>query len=319
MLQAVRESEGGCRMSPTVTVTDSWIHADACPQTRRSPSQLDAARLVRRMVPLRQFHMAATVTAADIACVTENADIGEIAREYGMKLRRLPGGFVAACPFHSEKTGSFRIHIAGKHRGRFKCFGCDASGDVLDLIQKLDGCNLQTAVRTLAHRAGITLTYRPETPAERRQRERDKQEREIVAWYFRQEWKKARRGLNRAMDLGPEPVSHPSTHRLLTGYSPVSWNLAGQLADFYGGRLRWIEANRGTADGLAEFRRQDRWAVESRYRESQRMAELRRGRELKFLEWFLDAMERRPLLSGPSKSLGPHSQPRRLHSPNSGS
>ena len=38
--------------------------------------------------------------------------------------------WIALCPFHSEKTPSFKIKIGG---GFFKCFGCGKSGDILDL------------------------------------------------------------------------------------------------------------------------------------------------------------------------------------------
>ena len=35
---------------------------------------------------------------------------------------------------------------------------------------------------------------------------------------------------------------------------PLRFNLAGQVAEFYGKRLKWIEANRKGEAGMAEFR-----------------------------------------------------------------
>ena len=53
------------------------------------------------------------------------------------KLRRQGNNFVGACPFHAERNGSFAITIDGDHAGLFKCFGCDAAGDVISFYQKV--------------------------------------------------------------------------------------------------------------------------------------------------------------------------------------
>ena len=52
-------------------------------------------------------------------------------RQYGIDLNS--HGF-ARCPFHSEKTASFKAYSGD--RG-FHCFGCGESGTVLDLVMKL--------------------------------------------------------------------------------------------------------------------------------------------------------------------------------------
>ena len=49
----------------------------------------------------------------------------------------------ALCIFHSEKTPSLCC-FAG---GRFKCFGCGAGGDAIDLVQKLYNLNFKEAVK----------------------------------------------------------------------------------------------------------------------------------------------------------------------------
>lgn len=41
----------------------------------------------------------------------------------------------ALCPFHDEKTPSFSV----ENGIRYKCFGCDASGDVFDFIKAMEG------------------------------------------------------------------------------------------------------------------------------------------------------------------------------------
>lgn len=182
------------------------------------------------------------MTTADIQRVREATDIGALI-ENVVRLRRVPGNVGSGlCPFHDEKTASFRVNLPGsRFPGRWRCHSCGAHGDALDFVQRIDSCDLPTAVRRLASDAGITLTDKPETPTERRKRERKSLEREMADWYFREQWKQARRGLNRAMEAGPYPIG-------------TGWNLAGQIAEFYGARLRWIETNRRADAGLVEFR-----------------------------------------------------------------
>lgn len=55
------------------------------------------------------------------------------------------GGF-AKCPFHNEKTGSFKYY---KESNSFFCFGCNEGGDVIDFIKKLRNCDLKEALKIL--------------------------------------------------------------------------------------------------------------------------------------------------------------------------
>jgi DNA primase len=65
----------------------------------------------------------------------------EVAERYGLRFNS--AGF-ALCPFHSERTPSFKIH-----NGRGHCFGCGWHGDAIDFVQQLQGIGREEAVRTL--------------------------------------------------------------------------------------------------------------------------------------------------------------------------
>ena len=54
------------------------------------------------------------------------------------------------CPFHKEATPSLSLRD-----GRFHCFGCSASGDVIDLESRLTGASTRDAALALAQRYGI--------------------------------------------------------------------------------------------------------------------------------------------------------------------
>lgn len=64
------------------------------------------------------------------------------------------GDFWACCPFHQEKTPSFHVD---DRRGRYKCFGCGASGDHFRFLTETEGLNFPEAVERLAGDAGVVL------------------------------------------------------------------------------------------------------------------------------------------------------------------
>ena len=64
----------------------------------------------------------------DYQQIRQEVNIEEVAKWLGIHV--LNGK--ARCPFHNDQTPSLSFKD-----GRFKCFGCDASGDTIDLVAKL--------------------------------------------------------------------------------------------------------------------------------------------------------------------------------------
>lgn len=60
------------------------------------------------------------------------------------------------CPFHNEKSSSFKVDV---ERGFFKCFGCDAKGDSITFIMHKLGFSYQDAVIYIAEKYGINIEY----------------------------------------------------------------------------------------------------------------------------------------------------------------
>jgi DNA primase len=69
-----------------------------------------------------------------------------------VELKGRSPNFLGRCPFHQEKTPSF--HVRDNH-GRFKCFGCGASGDVFEFLMKLRGITFVEAIAELSIKAGL--------------------------------------------------------------------------------------------------------------------------------------------------------------------
>jgi DNA primase len=102
----------------------------------------------------------------DIERVRAAVPLVEVVQQY-VQLRRVGTRWVGLCPFHAEKTPSFGVN---ETLGIFKCFGCNAGGDVISFAREMEHLDFVGAVEWLAHRAGIQLRYT--TGGEGRERQR---------------------------------------------------------------------------------------------------------------------------------------------------
>jgi hypothetical protein len=102
-------------------------------------------------------------------------DLRELAKDY---LTVKQGK--ALCPFHSEKTPSLVIH-----EQYFKCFGCQASGDAIAFLRRIEGISFTEACQRLAERFGVTLEGSRDPGAERRAAELARREGDMAAWWWR--------------------------------------------------------------------------------------------------------------------------------------
>ena len=76
----------------------------------------------------------------------------QAAEHYG--LRVLPNG-MACCPFHKDRHPSLKLN-----EDYFFCFGCGASGDVIDFTARLFGISLKDAADSPAKRKCRAALYR---------------------------------------------------------------------------------------------------------------------------------------------------------------
>ena len=94
--------------------------------------------------------------------VNQAADLVELVSRY-VALKRTGTVYTGLCPFHSEKTPSFKVT---PHRHRFKCFGCGQGGGAVRFLMLMENLSFPEALSEVARRYGVSL---PEPdPAERR-------------------------------------------------------------------------------------------------------------------------------------------------------
>jgi len=91
--------------------------------------------------------------------------IEDVVRERVSGLRRSGALWVACCPFHEEKTPSFKVD---PRRGTWRCYGaCGEGGDQISFLEKACNIGFREALEILAARSGIEL------PRAERRRARD--------------------------------------------------------------------------------------------------------------------------------------------------
>lgn len=95
------------------------------------------------------------ISEDDIERVRATVSIVDVVGQH-VQLRRTGRNWVGLCPFHGEKTPSFNVR---EETGRYKCFGCDASGDVFTFVQQTEHVDFIGSVEFLAAKAGIQLNY----------------------------------------------------------------------------------------------------------------------------------------------------------------
>ena len=180
---------------------------------------------------------------ADRERVREASPLDQIIAEYGVALRKDGRNFTALCPFHKEKTPSFKVD---PERGTFRCFGCGENGDVFSFVQKIDALDFRGALSMLAERAGIELTgsFRKGATPRRDEREADL---ELVGWAARWfvEQRNGRLGAPARDYLARRGFEESSVHSFAVGYAPPGW---GGLTDAM--RAASLDLDRGVRLGL---------------------------------------------------------------------
>jgi DNA primase catalytic core len=84
-----------------------------------------------------------------IGSVKENTSILSVLKERDITVTRKGSSFFAVCPFHSngaEKNPSLSIDT---QKNLYHCFSCEASGNVIQLVQQLDGIGFRESIDKL--------------------------------------------------------------------------------------------------------------------------------------------------------------------------
>ena len=92
-----------------------------------------------------------------ISSIKEKISLSDYIAQY-VDLKYVNGQAVGLCPFHDEKTPSFKVDVDDRF---FHCFGCHKSGDILDFIQAYHKVSLEKAIKIAAKFGNIEVKNVP--------------------------------------------------------------------------------------------------------------------------------------------------------------
>lgn len=101
--------------------------------------------------------------------IRDQLDIVSVANRYTKLTEVGNGRYKGLCPLHSEKTPSFMVDA---DNGLFYCFGCHAGGDVISLIEQVEGISHADLIDYVQREYGVTVSntnYRQIDKTERKQ------------------------------------------------------------------------------------------------------------------------------------------------------
>lgn len=84
--------------------------------------------------------------AVDVDAIRARHPLPDVVAAAGVELHQRGHGYMACCPFHEDTTPSLSVDGVPD---RFHCFGCGASGDVIDFVQRTHGLDFLGAVAEL--------------------------------------------------------------------------------------------------------------------------------------------------------------------------
>lgn len=146
-----------------------------------------------------------------------------------VKLNRKGHVFWGCCPFHKEKSPSFKVE---NERRTYHCFGCGAGGDGFKWLMETEGLTFPEAVQKLAGEAGVELpAWSPEDEARESRRKSLYEIISLAAEFFEEKLHRARAGEEARRYLQGRGLEAGVWKRFRLGFAPDSNNaLIGHLA-----------------------------------------------------------------------------------------
>jgi DNA primase len=165
----------------------------------------------------------ARFTRDSVDRVKEAADIVEIVSAH-TDLQQRGQDFWGVCPFHEERTPSFKVNPRDK---LYYCFGCEASGDVFRFVEEKEGLDFASSVESLAERYGVELKREHEDPraGERRRRKARLWELlELTAKFYERYLWEAQKARRARTYLEGRGLGEDALRRFGVGMAPSAWD-----------------------------------------------------------------------------------------------
>ena len=188
------------------------------------------------------------ISDEDVARVRDATDLVSLVSET-VVLKKKGRLFWGNCPFHGEKTPSFKIDPTTQ---LWHCFGCSRGGDAFGFVMQAENLDFPDAIRRLAERARIDIVEEGGAGLPAGRKERLVAACEAAAEFFHQQLTTLRTsGATEARDyLARRGFGSDVAKRWRLGYAPPARDaLVSHLTGAGFTRDEMIEANLALADG----------------------------------------------------------------------
>jgi len=164
--------------------------------------------------------------------------VGLIGRYCNLKKRGK--SFWGLCPFHKEKTPSFKVD---PESGLYFCFGCKEAGNVFTFLKKVEGLEFNEALERLARDAGVDLSqYRIEGGPSRSELGQLREVVELATAFYAKCLRMAKGAEHAREYLKARQINDESVARWRLGYAPDGWEHFLELARGRGYEPRALES-----------------------------------------------------------------------------
>lgn len=168
--------------------------------------------------------MAGRIPPEFIDDLLSRVDIVEVI-DARVPLKKAGREYEACCPFHGEKTPSFKVSPTKQF---YHCFGCGAHGTAVGFLMEYDHLEFVEAIEELAKQAGVPVPYEQGQRASPQQRQARLDQYELMSQcdrYYRQQLRQHPQASVAVDYLKGRGLSGEIAARYGLGYAPPGNNL----------------------------------------------------------------------------------------------
>lgn len=139
-------------------------------------------------------------------------------------LKKAGSNYKACCPFHDEKTPSFTV---SEPKQFYYCFGCNASGSVLDFLMNYERLEFVEAIEALAQIEGLEVPYEARNQQSQANIKRQKNLVEVMSMaeaFYRKQLRVAEDKERAIAYLQKRGINGDDAKKFGIGFAPESWN-----------------------------------------------------------------------------------------------
>ena len=139
-------------------------------------------------------------------------------------LKKAGSNYKACCPFHDEKTPSFTV---SEPKQFYYCFGCNASGSVLDFLMNYERLEFVEAIEALAQIEGLEVPYESRRQKSEATIKRQKNLLEVTSMaeaFYRQQLRVSSDKERAVNYLQKRGISGDDAKKFGIGFAPEGWN-----------------------------------------------------------------------------------------------